>query len=70
MTVGSVADGSPAGDAGVETGDVVIAIDRQPIQTARQAQELLAEADPNVGVVMTIGSGNRMYNVVIRAGGR
>ena len=69
VEVASVKQDSPAADAGVRAGDVVIAVDRQPIQNARQAQELLAEADPRAGVVLTVGSGNRMYNLVLRDDG-
>ena len=66
VEVAAVAPASPADDAGLQAGDVVIAINRQPIQNARQAQELLAESDPAAGAVVTVGSGNRMYNLVLR----
>ena len=67
VEVASVEPGSVAATAGLREGDVVVAIDRQPIQTARQVQQRLADADAQSGVVVTVGSGNRLYNVVLRA---
>ena len=69
VEVAAVKDGSPAADAGVRAGDVVVGVNRQPIQTARQAQDLLADSDPRAGAVLTVGDGNRLYNLVLRANG-
>jgi serine protease Do len=51
--VTSVRDGSPAQEAGVQTGDIILEIDRKPVSTADDAVKVLQQ-DPSGGHLLRI----------------
>ena len=51
VTLQAIADGSPAQQMGLRTGDVIVAVDNQPVAAARQLDDLLvARADREVNI--------------------
>ena len=72
VLVTSVDEASPASEAGLQSGDVLVGVNRRPVRSARQAQELLADADPRTGVEVTVGREDRLFNLLLRPpqGGR
>jgi putative serine protease PepD len=52
-TLTSVRDGTPAADAGLQEGDVVVAIDDRTIQTADQLRSAVADKQPGEQLTLT-----------------
>ena len=55
VVVAGVAPGSPAEEAGLRRGDVIVEVDRKPIETTAQLQERLQDADQSVLVLIGRG---------------
>jgi serine protease Do len=53
--VTGVAQGSPADEAGLRPGDVIVQVERQEVTSARQASEAIASADPPVLLLVRRG---------------
>jgi serine protease Do len=53
--VTGVADGSPAEEAGIRPGDVILQIDRRDVDSARAAAAALAKADPPILLLVKRG---------------
>jgi serine protease Do len=53
--VSGVADGSPAGDAGMRPGDVILQVDRQDVDSPRSAAAALAKASPPILLLVRRG---------------
>lgn len=68
--VSSVDPGSPAGDAGLQQGDVVLQIDQEPVSSVEGAHSLLREAElkGQHAVLLLVESGARRRWVVIPLG--
>jgi serine protease Do len=66
VRVEAVAPESPADRAGIQPGDFILRIGNQPVRTVAQANLLLSQLDPRLGIEMLVASGNRAFNVVIR----
>ena len=62
-----VEPGSPADKAGLRRGDVIVEVDRQPIETAAALREKLEEADPSV--LILIGRGEATLFVPMKRKG-
>ena len=62
----AVAPGSPAANAGLRPGDFLLEVEGQRVPTVEQANALLSQLDPALGIELTIMSGRRTYDVVIR----
>ncbi|NLV07647.1 PDZ domain-containing protein [Haloarcula rubripromontorii] len=45
VPVGSPISGTPAADAGIESGDVITAVDGQPVETQQELESVLGESD-------------------------
>jgi serine protease Do len=66
--VANVAEGSPADQAGVKVGDVLIEYDGQPIEESSQLPILVARSDVGKNVQATIVRDNKRIPVTIKVG--
>ena len=64
-TVGVVARGSAAERAGLEVGDVIVAIGERPVATGDAARETLAEREPDRPLPLTIRRGDRRLSLTL-----
>jgi serine protease Do len=62
----SVTDGSPAESAGLETGDVIVAIDGEPVATSGNLQNRVAQFRPGDRITVTVYRDRRPMDVEIR----
>ncbi len=60
-----VAD-SPAHRAGLRAGDYILAIGDQQVRSVRDAEALLAQIDPRLGVGMLIVTRDRTYTILVK----
>ena len=60
----SVRDGSPAQEAGLQQGDVIVEVDRKPVQSADEAVKNLA-AERTGGHLLRVRRGDMALFVVI-----
>ena len=65
VEVGEVVDDAPAARAGVRAGDLVIAIDGQPVETMAQLQRLLVGERVGASVTFTIARHEHVLDVVV-----
>jgi len=65
--VADVEPGSPAGDAGVRPGDLLVEIDRKPVANAADAEHLLSAGGESVLLLVRRGEGT-LYLVVNKRG--
>lgn len=68
--IGSVRSGSPAAAAGLEAGDVVTALDGEPIATADDLVAAVAALRPGDSVMLTVRSGDDTRSVTVTLGDR
>ena len=62
VVVARVADGSPAGEAGVQVGDVITEVNRKPIATLRDFQNVTDKLSPkDPALVLVHRSGRNLY---------
>jgi serine protease Do len=54
VVVGQVANGSPAGELGVQPGDVIVSVDQKPVTTSDNAATQLKEAAAQGNVVLLL----------------
>ena len=66
LLITEVEPDSPAAKAGIREGDFLLAVGRQRVTQVADAMALLSQADPQVGIELLIGSGQRIYRVVVR----
>lgn len=66
VLIESVEEGSPAAEAGVAEGDILLGVNGQRIGSVMEAQTLLARSDPRQGIELMIASGRRLYRVIVR----
>ncbi|HMH54288.1 MAG TPA: PDZ domain-containing protein [Candidatus Acidoferrum sp.] len=64
-TVGAVSKGSAAEKAGLEVGDVIIAVAERPIVTGDAAREALAEREPDRPLPLTVRRGDRRLSLTL-----
>ena len=64
-TVGVVTKGSPAEKAGLEVGDVIVAVGERPIVTGDAAREALAEREPDRPLPLTVRRGDRRLSLTL-----
>ncbi|NDC64184.1 MAG: PDZ domain-containing protein [Planctomycetia bacterium] len=67
LVIVDVAEGSPAGRAGIARQDQLLAIDGVPLRTADQLAAALAAIAPGRNVKLAVGRGDRVSESVIRA---
>jgi len=66
--VTAVEPDSPAGQAGIQPGDLITRVNRQPVSTAEQAGAALAKADVKSGVQLQIENQQGTELVFVKAG--
>jgi serine protease Do len=54
VVVGQVASGSPAGDLGIQSGDVIVSVDQRPVTTPEDAATQLKEAAAQGNVLLLL----------------
>ncbi|MFY9744105.1 MAG: DegQ family serine endoprotease [Candidatus Sulfotelmatobacter sp.] len=64
VVVTGVSDDSPAGDAGLQRGDVIVQVNRQPVNSVSDYQRLVAEAGKQTVVLLVNHGGNTVFLVV------
>jgi len=64
-TVGVVSKGSAAEKAGLEVGDVIVAVAERPIVTVDAAREALAEREPDRPLALTVRRGDRRLSLTL-----
>ena len=64
--VSDVEAGGPAAEAGIKTGDIILAIDGQPIDEQHSWQELLFMHKPGDAVHVTIQRGQQQLQVAVK----
>jgi serine protease Do len=65
VVVDSVDESSPAADAGISRGTVIIAVDRKPVTNASEFKRLMSEASGK-SVLLTIKQGGANFFVVVQ----
>jgi serine protease Do len=66
VIVVNVASGSPADDAGIETGDVIKEVNRIPIKNLNDFESAAKRAGPNKPVLLLVKRGPQVFYVSIR----
>ena len=66
VLVSSVIEGSPADDAGIEQGDVIVRFNRQKVEDVGQLQELVADTSPNDTVKVVLERNRKTKTLYIR----
>ncbi len=61
---------SPAGKAGVMQGDIIIAMNKQPVNDANALIQLIARQSPNSNVTLTVKRGDKEQDIVVTLGER
>ncbi|HUH12765.1 MAG TPA: trypsin-like peptidase domain-containing protein [Longimicrobiales bacterium] len=64
----SVQEGGPAEAAGIQVGDVILALDGQPVETSGQLRAELARRDPGERVTLGLLRDRRMRELQVRLG--
>ncbi|HWP59681.1 MAG TPA: DegQ family serine endoprotease [Candidatus Acidoferrales bacterium] len=66
--VASVVEGSPADQAGIKTGDVIVEYQGQPIRDSGQLPILVARTEPGQMVKVTVFRDNRKIPITVKVG--
>ena len=64
--VKGVTPGSPASEAGLRVGDVIVAVNRQTLTSPKQAQELLQSRTEKDSLVVTVLRDGRAHYAVVK----
>ncbi|MDD3813602.1 MAG: DegQ family serine endoprotease [Desulfocapsaceae bacterium] len=65
VLIAGVTPGSPAALAGIQAGNLVEEVNRQPVQNLKELQQVLKKSGDTQDVLLLIRSGNRSYYVVL-----
>ncbi|MCM1981461.1 HhoA/HhoB/HtrA family serine endopeptidase [Lyngbya confervoides] len=68
VLVMKVMQGTPAERAGIRSGDVIVAVDNQEIQTADQMQKLVEQSQVGQRLTLSLRRGDRSQSVTVRTG--
>ncbi|MEN2980604.1 DegQ family serine endoprotease [Tistrella bauzanensis] len=68
--VARVLPGSPAGDAGLERGDVVTGVDGQPVKDARDLTRQIGDMPPDQRITLDVRRGGDSRQIKVRLGER
>jgi serine protease Do len=64
----AVTDGSPAEDAGLRMGDVIMSVDGEPVSTSSNLQNKIAQHRPGERVTVTVFRDGRTQDLTVRLG--
>ena len=64
--VAEVGDGTPAERAGIERGDVILEVNRQPVQNAAAFAKARAGGEPGKSVLLLVRSGRGTRYVAVK----
>jgi serine protease Do len=67
--VTGVRGGSPASEAGVQRGDLILEIDKHPVQSARDADRLLSGVRSGQSIAVLVRRGDNTFYVPMTKGG-
>ncbi|MBU1986283.1 MAG: PDZ domain-containing protein, partial [Proteobacteria bacterium] len=65
VLIAGVTPGSPAALAGIQAGNLIEEVNRQPVQSLKELQQVLQKSGDTQDVLLLISSGNRSYYVVL-----
>ncbi|MFN8373409.1 MAG: PDZ domain-containing protein [Anaerolineae bacterium] len=68
LTITAVSDGSPAADAGLQAGDVLLAIGDTEVSTVQEAREAVRTLEPGASVVLQILRNGDEQSIVVTVG--
>ncbi|MCD6418082.1 Do family serine endopeptidase [bacterium] len=68
VLVGSVVEGSPADEAGIERGDVILKIDDENIESVEQLRNRIASTEPGTKIHLTILRDGREKEISVKLG--
>jgi serine protease Do len=66
--VAALAPGGPAEEAGVQVGDVIVAVDGEPVADNKDLQTLLLEHQPRESVAVTVARGSTTEDITVTLG--
>jgi serine protease Do len=66
VVVTEVEPGSAAEQAGIESGDLIVEVNRQPVNNVKEFQEVVANSDASKGVLLLVTDGNLSRYVALR----
>ncbi len=64
VLIASIKPGSPAAEAGLTRGDVLLEVDRKPVKTAEEASKQLGTERPGGHVVLVQRGENTMFILI------
>ncbi len=70
VLVDEVVEGSPAATAGLQPGDVIIALDGQPVTRSKDLARVIRDREPGAQVVATIRRGGEEREITVTLGER
>jgi len=71
VVVTSVTKNSPAAEAGLEPGDLVVSVSNQPVESAEGFRKMLEDATPDKGILVLIRRGDQtLFRVLKPAAGK
>jgi S1-C subfamily serine protease len=68
VQVMALAPGGPAEEAGVEVGDVIVAVDGDPVEDNQDLQELLLAHEPEEEVTITVARASGTEDIAVTLG--
>lgn len=69
LVVAGVKDGSPAAEAGIQSGDVIVQVNRKPTRTVAEFRQALAAQKPGEPTLLQIHRGDASLFVAVTANG-
>lgn len=69
VLIDSIMENSAAGKAGIKTGDVVTAVDGNPISQSNELQERVARKRPGDEVLLTVNRAGKSKDITVKLGG-
>ncbi|NRQ43380.1 trypsin-like peptidase domain-containing protein [Rheinheimera sp. YQF-2] len=63
LSITAINDNGPAAEAGLQTGDIILAIDERRFDTVQQALNMIAETAPNTSLTLTINRSGQQLTI-------
>jgi serine protease Do len=65
IEVGEIVEDAPAAVAGVQPGDLIVAVDGRPVETMAELQRLLVGERIGASVTFTVARHERVFDIVV-----